>query len=558
MKLKYLIIISAGWLFFAACNKLNDDFNVLLTNPNQPSITSADADLYLNQIQLSFKNFYNDVQGYGDALTRMEIMYGPNYKSAYQPQSFDGMWTNAYASIFTNTNAMLTVAESGKLYMHAGISKILKAYTMITLVDIFGDIPYSEANKGVENTNPAADDGKAVYDSALALLDDAIADLSQEAPQPKNDLFYGGDPVAWTTLAKTLKLKAYIQTRLVDPSVKDKINALITGGDLITSSSQDFQFKYGTQDLAPDSRHPKYAGNYTSTNANDYLGNYFMWTLYEEKGIIDPRIRYYFYRQTLNIEDAISDPVTLQFTIPCLERVRPSWYPAGIPFCQVGDGYVGRDHGNNEGIPPDNQYRATWGVYPAAGEFDADQGVPTEAGMGGKGAGINPMWLSSFTYFVEAESALTLGTTGDPESLLEQGIRASFAKVFSFPAAVGVTVPDAYVADQAQQDSYVNLVKSNYEAAATTDAKLNVIMTEYYIALWGNGIEAYNNYRRTGKPSNMQPCVYDPPSTAGFFIRSFYYPSVYVNLNKSAAQKPNPGEATVKVFWDTNPDDFVH
>ena len=34
----------------------------------------------------------------------------------------------------------------------------------------------------------------------------------------------------------------------------------------------------------------------------------------------------------------------------------------------------------------------------------------------------------------------------------------------------------------------------------TTDGdRLNVIMKEYFIALWGNGIESYNNYRRTGK-----------------------------------------------------------
>ncbi len=247
---------------------------------------------------------------------------------------------------------------------------------MFTLVDIFGDVPYTEANKGSENTNPNADNGRLIYDSALALLDGAIANFAKIAPSPKNDLFYGGNAVNWTTLAKTLKLKAYVTTRLVDNSVKSKIQALIDENDLINSSSQDFPFKYGTQDLAPDSRHPKYAVNYTQGGAEDYIGNYFMWVLYREKPIVDPRIRYYFYRQTLDIEDDIADPVTLQFTIPCLLRPYPSHYPPGTPFCQVGDGYIGSDHGNNEGIPPDNQYRTTWGVYPAAGMFDANQGEP--------------------------------------------------------------------------------------------------------------------------------------------------------------------------------------
>ena len=72
-------------------------------------------------------------------------------------------------------------------------------------------------------------------------------------------------------------------------------------------------------------------------------------------------------------------------------------------------------------------------------------------------------------------------------------------------------------------------------------------MKEYYIALWGNGIESYNNYRRTGKPSNMQPVLQTNP---GPFIRSFLYPSVYVNLNKNATQKSS---TAVQVFWDINP-----
>ena len=30
---------------------------------------------------------------------------------------------------------------------YAGIAKILKAYTYSVVVDVFGDVPYSEANK---------------------------------------------------------------------------------------------------------------------------------------------------------------------------------------------------------------------------------------------------------------------------------------------------------------------------------------------------------------------------------------------------------------------------
>jgi len=60
-------------------------------------------------------------------------------------------------------------------------------------------------------------------------------------------------------------------------------------------------------------------------------------------------------------------------------------------------------------------------------------------------------------------------------------------------------------------------------------------------------VDSYNNYRRTGKPDNLQlPIVGNP----GAFISSMYYPSVHVNRNQTASQKSG---VNVKVFWDTYP-----
>ncbi len=75
-------------------------------------------------------------------------------------------------------------------------------------------------------------------------------------------------------------------------------------------------------------------------------------------------------------------------------------------------------------------------------------------------------------------------------------------------------------------------------------------MKEWYLALWGNGIDAYNNYRRTAKPSNFQFTIAPDP---GNFVRTFYYPADFANLNANGSQKPG---TNVKTFWDTNPDNF--
>jgi hypothetical protein len=285
------------------------------------------------------------------------------------------------------------------------------------------------------------------------------------------------------------------------------------------------------------------------------MANYFMWSLVAEKGNFannpatdnsDPRTRYYIYRQRT------SNGEVTQVTKFCSTQPAPSHYVMtgyqpytnDVPYCTLENGFWGRDHADNGGIPPDGPLRSTVGIYPYGGDFDANQNTSVALNRGGQGAGISPIILSTFTDFMKAEAALVLGTAGNPRTLLESGIRKSFLKVFGFPATVGVTVPANFVPTQAKQDAYVNKVLAAYDAAPGTDQKLDVIIKEYYLALFGNGINAYNTYRRTCKPSNMQPAI---SPNAGNFIRSHLYPSSHVNLNQNAIQKAN---VEVRVFWD--------
>lgn len=558
MKLKKILFILLITGAFMSCGKQLDR---LLDNPNTPSPAAANADLYLTQVELSFADFFNGASSYGMELTRQILFYGPLYRNGYTPTTFDGIWGTTYTAIFKNANALIPIAQAQKKYVNVGMAKILKAYTMMTVVDMFGDVPYTEANLGVDNTNPKAESGKDIYVAAIALLDAAIADLAKTpGSYPGSlDLFYGASNAIgakkWVTLAKTLKLRAYVQTRLVDASAKAKIDALLTENDLIDTQAEDFEFKYSTKQANPNSRHPRYNGNYTTTgDAGDYIGNWFMWALVQEKGTgnnNDPRTRYYFYRQRTSYAEAT------EVTLSCINQSTPFHYPAGMPFCQLIAGYWGRDHGDNSGIPPDGPLRTTVGIYPFGGDFDANQGISVGLNRGAQGAGIQPIWLSVFTEFIKAEAALVLTTAGNPRTLLESGVRKSFAKVFGFPATVAVTISNTALdmnlpANQPRLDGYVNKVLALYDAATTTDQKLDVIMKEYYIALWGNGLDAYNNYRRTGKPTKMQPTLSANP---GEYIRSFYYPSVYVNRNQNAVQKSSVG---IKVFWDTNPAGFIY
>src|SRR5579871_258593 len=223
MKLKIIIFSACLLTAFCACKKFNNSFDSLLNNPSAPTPAAADVDLYLNNLELSLGtadpititgNFYSgydavaNIQGVSDfaaQLTRMEaLVSGNTYFNAFTPGSFDNMWLTAYTAIFKTANTMIPLAEEKGQYVHAGIAKVMKAYTMITLVDVFGDIPYSEANQGVTIPNPKLDKGADVYAAALALLDSAIIELAlpvSSTAKPTNDIFYNGDAASWITLA---------------------------------------------------------------------------------------------------------------------------------------------------------------------------------------------------------------------------------------------------------------------------------------------------------------------------------------------------------------------
>ena len=552
-KIKILIIAA---IFLSSCQKKLDR---LVSDPNSPDPSSANVDLLLNNVQLNFTSFFSNIEDIGAQLSRQQQWYGPLYKNGYSPSTFDGVWTTAYTGVIKNANLTIALAAKEKKYIQSGIARVMEAYTFGTLVDYFGSVPFTEAAKGVDVLNPKVDPGATVYAGVITLLDSAISDFNKTGAGsgPTNDLFYAGDKTKWRRLAKTLKLKFYTQTRLVDNTVGAKIAALLTENDLITASANDFEFKYSTNQSSPNSRHPHYNANYLAGGtAGDFIANYFLWMVTAQKtgGVVsslDPRRRFYFYRQRTNYADVN------QQTVSCAYETPPGHYGViGIdaPFCLVGSGYWARDHGDNSGIPPDGQLRTAWGVYPAGGKFDANDNVSVALTVGGRGAGVEPIWESFFTSFLQAEIALKMSitTAGTPRALLESGIRNSISKVINFPATISVTVPASFMPTTTAIDAYVNNVLASYDAAGNDNQRLEIIMREYHIALWGNGIEAYNNYRRTGMPSNMQ--LVKSTATPGIFPYSNFYPAVFVNRNQNAPAQKNIGDATNKVFWDNNGD----
>jgi hypothetical protein len=561
------VVFSIGLLSAIACSEGLDSN---LNNPSALTPEQASNEFVWNGVQLGFSNFFLNVTDFGQDITRMRNMAGSIYENAYTQNSFNGIWLSAYSDVMVNANLLLTkttenpsTTEVEYNPFYQGTAKVMKAYVLMTLVDYFGDVPYAEAFN-TNNFNPVAQDGAVVYDSVQNLLESAVVDLNavtSGTPKPAYDLYYSADPAGWRKAANSLLFKLHLNRRLIDPTGSDAaMAALIAGGDMINSNAEDFSFKYtANSQNNPNTYHPWFYGSYL-TSSGPYMSNSYMKELYDGKGIADPRIRYYFYRQ-VNQPTGDVNELTCSIPDPPYTTFPPAHYPAGAAYCQLPDGYWGRDHLNFEGTPPDGLKKTTYGLYPAGGRFDANDAVPvTDQGLasGGKGKGILPIMMSSFVLFMRAEHALTKPAP-DPVgagNLLDQAVRRSIDKVVTFiPDAVTDFAPSAGTIN-----NYVSIVLNRYNTASTSDAKLEVICKEYWVALWGNGVESYNMYRRTGHPSpatssnptGMQPALAANP---GNFYRSFTYPGVYVNRNSNAVQKENN---KVKVFWDTNPDGFIN
>ncbi len=546
---KHLILLLCVGLFSCETTELN-----LLANPNDVTQDNLDPDFLFNQIQLDYAQFIEAASNPAEGLIRQAYEDGPTYDAGYAPIQFNFLWSLAYGSALTDIQAMEPIVlERGQTY-HLGVSKIMKAHMLMTLVDLFGDVPYSEALLGSENLNPAVDAGADVYTVALAELDAGIALLKQvPTAYPPIDLYYGGGTIgegsaaSWVTAGNSLKFRALLTLRLngsaVGVDIASAMTALINQDDLIDSADEDFVLQYGNNRANPNTRHPDYNDAY-EIGGGRYMSNYFMWQLSDEKGFDDPRLSYYFYRQDIDATDETD------FTLGCLQQPVPAHYSnftsifvdgVQVPFCvtDVDRGYWGRDHGDGSGIPPDGEKRTQVGLYPAGGKYDTGAGGDSQNGGtdGQLGAGITPIILSSFVDFMKAEAALTLGTPGDPKMLLESGIRSQMDKVIGFLGVDG----NATAADV---DDYVTFVLDAYDAA-DANGKLDILMKEYHIASYGNGLDAYNNYRRTGFPSNLQPML-EP--VQGDFYNTLLYPNSFLESNTSSVDKAR----TVRVFWDTN------
>ncbi len=494
--LKYLTLILILSGFLGSCEKfldINDD-------PNNPTAATIIDLMPAGQVSIGFA--FSNVPGRigADAVQHMVVGRFDGWDVDGSDVSNDWRFS-LYAGALKDFEDVIEQATASENFHYVGIAKLLKAYSYSLMVDMWDDIPFTQACGDFEY--PEFDDASGIYDDIFLLIDEALDNMEMDnsVTLADVDLIYQGDVASWIRMGNTLKLKLYNQIRLVDPvSAKAGIEALVAaeaanpGEVLITSADQDFNF-YFVNNANPENRHPSYQADYL-VKGEAHICNFFYDYLDNNN---DPRIPYYFYNQN-------------------------------------ADGFEGRNYGDPAPQGNDGDTRTVPGIYPVGGKFD-DGSAEAVTGGSANGDGEFRMLTNIMRLYIEAEAALSMNAavSGTAEELFKEAMEASFLEVnrLSAPDMISTDV-DAYI-----QDRLDDLTDST-----TVSGKLNLVMTEKWIAMFGNGMESFNDYRRTGFP-----VIPDPIETNNLRLLRIPYPNDELDANPNAPDQPN---RNLPVFWDVD------
>lgn len=121
------------------------------------------------------------------------------------------------------------------------IATILKSYYILTLSDMYGDLPYTEALKG--GVQVAYDTQESIYTTAIADLKAANA-MFDSGRAPKGDILFNGDIDMWKKFSNTVRLLAALKLKDRLPSVAQSEMSSAYSAGVMMSTSEAAIFDY--------------------------------------------------------------------------------------------------------------------------------------------------------------------------------------------------------------------------------------------------------------------------------------------------------------------------
>ena len=165
--------------------------------------------------------------------------------------------------------------------------EVLSVYAWSTLVNTYGNVPYSEALDPTK-FQPKYDDAKAIYDDLFLRLDAAIGQIDASAPGLDNaDKIYGNNMAGWKKFANSLKLRMALTIADAD-AAKAKTLAEQAALGAFTSNGDNAAFQFLS---SPPNTNPLWE-DLVQSGRKDFVGtNFFITRL---NTLNDPRLPYYF------------------------------------------------------------------------------------------------------------------------------------------------------------------------------------------------------------------------------------------------------------------------
>lgn len=525
-KVSFIIVVA---VFFAAgCSK--DYLSSLQNNPNAPTSSAATPQLVLPGTLTSLVNTVNG----GGSNSSYEYPavwlgywnYAPGYSFNPEPQNYimtsgsPQLW-DRYYGILSNLNFIIQTADAQsdtKYANYKGMAEVLTALCFKNLVDLYNDIPYSQALKAQADFYPTYDNGSDIYDSLVERLDLAIAGLQASSSDPvavvpaSDDILYGGVMQNWILLANTIKLSMLVQ--------QSKVSA--KASYLATEAASTASVGYITSDAMVN---PGYSGAQPSP----------IWA---------------------NFGVGISGALNTYFTYVKGNQASIDFYR------KTNDVRVGYVYSKADAAPTDadfyNPLPINYGSY-QADYTGTQQQVP--GGVSGLGPGLIQapgasavLMSAAESYFLQAE-ALVYGWLSGGNTAAQTAYQNGITKSYEYLNAGGsVAAADALATTYYSQ----NLGFVAFPLGASADSLDHTIIEQKWAAL--NTISpysAYNDWRRTfsaamnsGYP--IVPVSVSPSNTAPHMPFRYLYPTEEANNNNESWTKaggPGIDPFADKIFW---------
>jgi len=545
----YLFTAMAFLVAMSGCKKFLD----VNKNLNSPTPEKASVSLLLSSVERAIANNMALGTGLGNTMSvYTHQMTGRVGADRYGAGAAG--WDGLYAAL-ANLNVIIKNGTAETRFAYAGIAKILKAYVFSILVDVYGDVPFTEFDQFPDIKQPKFDKGVDIYPKLFALIDEGIADIDNPAfniSKPgADDYIYKGNLTNWKKAARTIKLKLYTQIRLVQ-NVQAQVTALLaTPANLINSQAENFMLPYGPF-ATTDDRHPAY-GDYNATQRGGQLFSPWLYEIMKGRnpnilsGNPDPRIPFYIYNQ----KSAIALPEN------CTE-----FRDGGFITILFGSNGNCRDGSNSATY-------SLFGIYPAGGRYeDGAARTITQIGALNAGTGARPHEFITYAdrLYLEAELINVGLAPGNQTTVFTQALSESFKQMdyiittYIKPGNAGASQTVPLIDTMAATTVYKNAVLAAF-AAGTNAKKLEYIITEKWINRIENPVDSYTDYRRTDYPVLFSPAPVGnvtavtapdgkvtPVSNDRRYPLSLPFSTNEIALNSNAPPQKVPED--YKVFWD--------